>query len=62
MGRDDKIYNDFLNLDGCYFVYVCVRDPVRSRDLEDRKEAERRREERNSLGIRRWRQGWGGGS
>ena len=45
-GRDDDDYDDVLDLDGCYFVYVCVRDPVRARDLEARKEAERRRKDR----------------
>ena len=29
-----------------YFVYVCIRDPGRARDLEARKEAERRMKER----------------
>ena len=42
-GTDDKCYDDVLDLDGCYFVYVCVRDPVRARDLEARKEVERSR-------------------
>ena len=45
-GRDDEIYDDVLDLDGCYFIYVCVRDPVRVRELKARKEAERRRKER----------------
>ena len=45
-GRDDEIYDNFLDLDGCYFVYIFVKDPGRSRKLEARKEAERRREER----------------
>ena len=43
MGRDYDSYDDVLDLDGCYFVYVCVRDPGRARDLEARKEVERRR-------------------
>ena len=46
--RDDNGYDDVLNLDGCYFVYVCVRDPGRARELEARKEAEHRRKERMS--------------
>ena len=46
--QDDNGYDDVLNLDGCYFIYVCVRDPGRARELEARKEAEHRRKERMS--------------
>ena len=46
MGRDNEKYDDILNLDGCYFVYICVRDPGRARELESRKGAGRRRKER----------------
>ena len=46
MGRDDKSYADVIDLDGCYFVYVCVGDPGRACELEDRKETERRRKVR----------------
>ena len=35
-----------LDLDGCYFVYVCNRDPGRERKLNARKDAGRRRKER----------------
>ena len=45
-GQNDESYDDVLNLNGCYFVYVCVRDPGRARDLEDRKEAKHGRKER----------------
>ena len=45
-GRDDESYDGVLNLDGCYFVYICVRDPGRAPEMEARKEAERRRKER----------------
>ena len=45
-GWDDENYDDVLDLDGCYFVYVCVRDTSRARDLEARKEAEQRRKKR----------------
>ena len=45
-GRDDKGYDDVLNLDGCYFIYFFVRDPGRVCKLEARKEAKRRRKER----------------
>ena len=38
-GKDDESYNDVFDLDGCYFVYVCVRDNDRAPDLESRKEA-----------------------
>ena len=41
--RDNESYDDVLDLDGLYFVYVCVRDPGRALELEARKEAERRR-------------------
>ena len=43
---DDKRYDDVLNLDGCYYVYVYVRNPDRDRKMETRKVAERRRKER----------------
>ena len=45
-GQDNEGYDDVLNLDGCYFVYVCVGDPGRARDLEASKKAKRRRKER----------------
>ena len=45
-GRVDDGYDDVLDLDRCYFVYVCVRDPGRARKLKARKEAERRRKDR----------------
>ena len=45
-GWDDESYNEVLDLDGCYFVYVCVKDPGRARKLEARKVAERRRKDR----------------
>ena len=45
-GQDDESYDDFLDLDGCYFNYIFVRDPGRARELEARKEAERRRKDR----------------
>ena len=35
--QDDNGYDDVLNLDGCYFIYVCVRDTGRARELEARK-------------------------
>ena len=46
MGRDNKGYNGVLDLNGCYFIYMCVRDPGRDRELEARKEAKRSRKER----------------
>ena len=42
-GREDDGYNDVLDLDGCYFVYICVRNLGRDRDLEARKETKSRR-------------------
>ena len=36
-GRDNEGYGDVLDLNGCYFVYICVRDPGRARELEARK-------------------------
>ena len=44
--RDNESYDDVLDLDGCYFVYFCVKDASRGRELEARKEAECRRKER----------------
>ena len=43
---DNNGYDDVLDLDGCYFVYIYVRDPGRARELEASKEAERRRKKR----------------
>ena len=45
-GRENKGYDDFFDLNGCYFVCVCIRDPSRDRDLETRKEAKHRRKKR----------------
>ena len=45
-GRDEKCYNDVLDLYRCYFIHVCVKDPGRARNLEDRKEVDHRRKER----------------
>ena len=45
-GRDNEGYGDVLDLNGCYFVSVCVMDPGRACELESRKEAKRRRKER----------------
>ena len=44
--RDNGSYDDVLNLDECYFVYVCDWDPIRAHELKARKEAECRRKER----------------
>ena len=43
---DNESYNDVLDLDGWYFVYVCIRDTGRAREMEAKKEAERSRKER----------------
>ena len=45
-GWDDEGYNDVPELNGSYFVYVCVRDPERDREVETRKEEKRRRNKR----------------
>ena len=45
-GWDDESYNYILDLDGIYFVYVCVRCPRRARGPGAKKVAERRRKER----------------
>ena len=45
-GAGQKGYDDVLDLNGCYFVYVCVRYPGRARNLEARKEAKCRRKDR----------------
>ena len=39
-------YNDILNLNWCYFIYIFVTDLGRSREVEARKEADRRRKKR----------------
>ena len=45
-GQYKERYDDVLDLDGCYLVYVYVRDHGRACKLDDRKEANRRRKER----------------
>ena len=45
-GQENEGYDDVLDLDGRYSVYVCVRDTRRSHGLEARKEEKRRRNER----------------
>ena len=68
-GWDDEGYNDVPELNGSYFVYVCVRDPERDQEVEARKEAKHRRNKRMGtvplLEISRHREseiGVGGGS
>ena len=39
-GWDNESYDDVLDIDGCYFAYVCVRNPSRARELDASKEAE----------------------
>ena len=44
--QDGESYDDFLDLNGCYFIYAFVRDPGRARELESRKVTELMRKER----------------
>ena len=45
-GWDNDGYDNILDLNGCYFVYVFVKDPGRVRELDARKEAELRSKKR----------------
>ena len=44
-GWDDESYDDVLDLEGFYFVYVCVMYPRREHKLKSRKEEENRRKD-----------------